>query len=488
MVSVWQGNLGRYVRHLADRDHQQPDRLPTHHGAIRASVEGGLLRPWPLQLVEAGHTATSRTPSHNLPAASPRGIGVTTGPKKATPSTEMTGVPTSTPTWSIPSWWDLMTPRRSRSSPSRPRGPTAARLPRGPLRPSRAPRRAVAVVDKGAVLGVQAVEHLVAVCSAAAMHSRAGPQFPSNARLVLGVQVAVPVQVRQAHRVERRRDRTDLLHLLDPPRRDPGPWAIGSNQKSTGSEVVVESVMTDRHHVAGRYSRISQCLTPHGRARHFTLSYGVTGARCDMSDRACQEPISPAPRRRACPNADRRRLRHQPRPHDVRQPFRVDDGHQVSMRGAAAPRRSLTWSAPTSGRSRLNGGRVELVRLPGQPDHAERPGRPTTCWRWSRLSVLSHTGEGLHRFVDPADKLVYLYTQFEVPDARRVFTTFEQPDLKAPFTFHVTAPSHWQVVSNSATPEPDAARRGPVGVGLPADAAASPPTSPRWSPASTQRP
>ncbi|MFT4298435.1 MAG: aminopeptidase N [Aeromicrobium sp.] len=66
----------------------------------------------------------------------------------------------------------------------------------------------------------------------------------------------------------------------------------------------------------------------------------------------------------------------------------------------------------------------------------------------------SHSGEGLHRFVDPADGLVYLYTQFEVPDARRVFATFEQPDLKAEFTFHVTAPAHWQVVSNSPTPEP----------------------------------
>ena len=72
----------------------------------------------------------------------------------------------------------------------------------------------------------------------------------------------------------------------------------------------------------------------------------------------------------------------------------------------------------------------------------------------------SHTGEGLHRFVDPADKLVYLYTQFEVPDARRVFTTFEQPDLKGVFTFHVTAPSHWQVVSNSPTPEPQDLGRG----------------------------
>ena len=67
----------------------------------------------------------------------------------------------------------------------------------------------------------------------------------------------------------------------------------------------------------------------------------------------------------------------------------------------------------------------------------------------------SHTGEGLHRFVDPVDDRVYLYSQFEVPDARRVFTTFEQPDLKAPFTFHVTAPEHWKVVSNAPTPEPE---------------------------------
>ena len=66
----------------------------------------------------------------------------------------------------------------------------------------------------------------------------------------------------------------------------------------------------------------------------------------------------------------------------------------------------------------------------------------------------SNTGEGLHRFVDPADDRVYLYSQFEVPDARRVFTTFEQPDLKSVFTFNVTAPSHWKVVSNSPTPEP----------------------------------
>jgi aminopeptidase N len=67
----------------------------------------------------------------------------------------------------------------------------------------------------------------------------------------------------------------------------------------------------------------------------------------------------------------------------------------------------------------------------------------------------SRTGEGLHRFVDPVDDRVYTYTQFEVPDARRVYATFEQPDLKSEFTFHVTAPEEWKVVSNAPTPEPE---------------------------------
>ena len=74
-----------------------------------------------------------------------------------------------------------------------------------------------------------------------------------------------------------------------------------------------------------------------------------------------------------------------------------------------------------------------------------------------------NTGEGLHRFVDPVDGEVYLYTQFEVPDSRRMFAVFEQPDLKASFRFTVTAPAHWEVVSNSpdarAGRRPRAARR-----------------------------
>ncbi len=62
------------------------------------------------------------------------------------------------------------------------------------------------------------------------------------------------------------------------------------------------------------------------------------------------------------------------------------------------------------------------------------------------------SGEGLHRFVDPIDDRVYLYTQFEVADARRVFAVFEQPDIKAPMQLTVRAPESWQVVSNRPTP------------------------------------
>ena len=62
----------------------------------------------------------------------------------------------------------------------------------------------------------------------------------------------------------------------------------------------------------------------------------------------------------------------------------------------------------------------------------------------------SHTGEGLHRFVDPVDGEVYLYSQFETADAKRMFACFDQPDIKAAFDISVIAPTHWQVISNGA--------------------------------------
>ena len=100
---------------------------------------------------------------------------------------------------------------------------------------------------------------------------------------------------------------------------------------------------------------------------------------------------------------------------------------------------------------------VESVELNGNPldtELYEDSRFPLTCLeaentvRVVATMDYSHTGEGMHRYVDPADGKVYLYSQFEVADARRVFANFEQPDLKARFTFTVDAPSEWKVFSN----------------------------------------
>ncbi|GAA0399726.1 MULTISPECIES: aminopeptidase N [Micromonospora] len=61
----------------------------------------------------------------------------------------------------------------------------------------------------------------------------------------------------------------------------------------------------------------------------------------------------------------------------------------------------------------------------------------------------TNTGEGLHRFVDPADGETYLYAMSFLDDVQRIFAAFDQPDLKAPVTLSVTAPPHWTVAANA---------------------------------------
>jgi aminopeptidase N len=62
----------------------------------------------------------------------------------------------------------------------------------------------------------------------------------------------------------------------------------------------------------------------------------------------------------------------------------------------------------------------------------------------------SRSGEGLHRFTDPADGHVYLYSDLETFHAHRVYACFDQPDMKAGYELTVTAPADWLVVSNMA--------------------------------------
>jgi len=72
----------------------------------------------------------------------------------------------------------------------------------------------------------------------------------------------------------------------------------------------------------------------------------------------------------------------------------------------------------------------------------------------------SSSGQGLHRSVDPVDKEVYLYSQFETTDAQRVYACFDQPDLKSVYTWHATVPAHWTVISNSQVESKEPAEAG----------------------------
>ena len=127
---------------------------------------------------------------------------------------------------------------------------------------------------------------------------------------------------------------------------------------------------------------------------------------------------------------------------------------KVSFSASAGGSTWIDYIAPSVSSITLNGKDVELsahdgfrIQLTGLAENNEL----TVVGE----SAYMNTGEGLHRFVDPVDDEVYLYTQFEIADARRVFACFDQPDLKASFQFTITAPSHWKVTSNSATPTPE---------------------------------
>jgi aminopeptidase N len=128
----------------------------------------------------------------------------------------------------------------------------------------------------------------------------------------------------------------------------------------------------------------------------------------------------------------------------------------TTVRFSATPGASTFIDAITRRVNRvcLNGVELDIARVNDgvriQLDHLQETNELIV----ESEAEYTNTGEGLHRFVDPVDGEVYLYSQFEVPDSRRMFAVFEQPDLKATFQFTITAPANWQVVSNQPTPSP----------------------------------
>jgi aminopeptidase N len=111
----------------------------------------------------------------------------------------------------------------------------------------------------------------------------------------------------------------------------------------------------------------------------------------------------------------------------------------VDLHGAKVREITLNGQSLDPGSYDAEKGRIPLPRLAASNE-----------LRVVADAAYSRTGEGLHRFVDPVDSKVYLYTQFETCDAHRMYTCFDQPDLKARFELSVTAPEDWQVITNSA--------------------------------------
>jgi aminopeptidase N len=119
----------------------------------------------------------------------------------------------------------------------------------------------------------------------------------------------------------------------------------------------------------------------------------------------------------------------------------------------------IELTAPAVTQITLNGAAVDLAAFDG--DRIALAGLEAD----NELQVIatcaySRTGEGLHRFTDPADKGVYLYSDLETFDAHRIYACFDQPDLKATFEFTVIGEDDWTVISNVA-PDIGAAPVGP---------------------------
>ncbi|HVM26076.1 MAG TPA: aminopeptidase N, partial [Mycobacteriales bacterium] len=110
-------------------------------------------------------------------------------------------------------------------------------------------------------------------------------------------------------------------------------------------------------------------------------------------------------------------------------------------------------------------GATTFVELDGEPRRVELNGRVVEHRGGNRIALVdlqadnvlrvearcatSRSGEGLHRFVDPADGAVYLYAQAFLDDAQRMLACFDQPDLKAVFRLTVDAPQDWTVIGNT---------------------------------------
>jgi aminopeptidase N len=123
----------------------------------------------------------------------------------------------------------------------------------------------------------------------------------------------------------------------------------------------------------------------------------------------------------------------------------------------------IDLSAPAVREITLNGTRVGLESFDGDRIRLDGLAAANEL-RVAADCAYSRSGEGLHRFTDPADGNVYMYTDLETFDAHQVYACFDQPDLKATFQFEVIARPGWLVISNMAPSASPAAGKTAAGV------------------------
>src|SRR6202522_2397472 len=126
--------------------------------------------------------------------------------------------------------------------------------------------------------------------------------------------------------------------------------------------------------------------------------------------------------------------------------------------GAPGSATFVNLTAPAVREITLNGEPVGLDAFDGDQITVE-PLAASNVLRVAADCAYSRSGEGLHRFTDPADGRVYLYSDLETFDAHRVYACFDQPDMKASYELTVTAQEDWLGISNMA-PESTSAAGG----------------------------
>ncbi len=133
--------------------------------------------------------------------------------------------------------------------------------------------------------------------------------------------------------------------------------------------------------------------------------------------------------------------------------FRAAGGGSETFINLTAPKvLEITLNGDALPLDAFDGDRITLTRLAADNE-----------LRVVAECAYSNSGEGLHRFTDPADGSVYLYSDLETFDAHRIYACFDQPDLKASYELTVTAPAEWQVISNMAPDQEETADSSAVG-------------------------